>query len=216
MQGIKSDRIDIINRILSHMSLTEVVSQKEHVRRAEKIDLFFDSCFEEILARHDWNWATRKKKLTHVVRADMGESCQFEYPYDYNHGVGLSCGALGVCCCMHNNQVNFRRVDSNIEVDFIGCGCCCNDHDFLVYVANSFVVAEWTPLFQKAFEFCVAYQTIENFRSDAVRTKELKKNYEEYFDEAVKADNRESNKLKYPAINNCYPPFFKRCNRRYR
>jgi len=210
----------LLNQALTLMSLSEVTSIKESLRRAEKIDLFWFFALNEMLMRHDWNWARRKVKLTNVVKRDDNglreASCQFEYPNDYVHGIGLSCGGIGECCCKSNHQVNFRRIDSNLEIDFLDCCSCCNDHDYMVYVADSFDPAEWQPLFAQAFVYCLAMKCIEAFRSDLNRKKDLQADYEKYLALAIDADDKESNRVKFPIHGEFQArPFLKSCNYRY-
>ena len=217
MTTSKKERI--LNQSMALMSLSDVASIKEASRRAEKIDLFWFDALNEMLMRHDWNWARRKTKLTNVVIRDPDgsyrDSCQVEYPDDYVHGIGLACGALGECCCKSNHQVNFRRVDSNLEIDFLDCCCCSSEHDYMTYVANSFDPAEWQPLFSQAFIYCLAMKCIEVFRSDLNKKKDLQNDYEKYLKLAIDADDKESNKLKFPVHAEWRRPFFKRCDPRF-
>lgn len=217
-----SEKITIINQALALMSLDPIVSENEKKKRAEKVKLFYDSCLEEMLSRSDWNWARKKVKITHVsipqgtIPETYKESCQAEYPYDYVHGIGLSCGDVGECCCLYNHQVNFRRINSNLEIDFLDCCCCANKHEYMVYIANSFDPAEWTPLFKTAFTYCLAFKCVEIFRSDLSKKQDLQNDYERYLQHAIKFDDKEGNTIKYPIRDNYRSnPFFKRCDRRF-
>ena len=208
-----------LNQALALMSLSDVANIKEQSKRAEKCDLFWDSCLNEMLMRGDWNFARRKTKITNVAINNLdgtySDSCQVELPNDYVHGIGLSCGNVGECCCKANNQVNFRRINSNLEIDFLSCCSCENQHNYMVYVANSFEPVEWQPIFAQAFIYCLAMKCIEVFRSDLEKKKDLQKDYEYYISLAIEADNKESNKLKYPIKNCSYEPFRKICNYRF-